>query len=164
MNDNDQNVVQYPRILNHVSYHSIRNSAMDANINESATEAIPTTRITGIGICCVFAHNYTEAFNFYHELLGLREYTSMNDNSCYFIINDSLGLYLIGGYALPARETTSVGVTFAFEVTSILDMYQRLQSAGTRLLHAEPMQMNETTYWFQCCDPSGNIIEFIGEK
>ncbi|MBL7975486.1 MAG: hypothetical protein JNJ85_11275 [Candidatus Kapabacteria bacterium] len=120
--------------------------------------------ITGIGIGCVFASNYADSFRFYHELLELSDVVTMNEHSCYFVINEKVGIYLIGGYQLPARNPECVGTTFAFEVTSVQQMFNKMRDAGIQLLHSDLVQMTDIDFWFQCLDPSGNIIEFIGKK
>jgi len=120
--------------------------------------------ITGIGIVSVYASDYAESFRFYHELLELNDVVTMNQHSCYFKINDKVGMYLIGGFEQPARAQKGVGTTFALQVTSVEQMFNKLRDTGVQLVQSEPMQMNDTDYWLQCYDPSGNVIEFIGNK
>ena len=42
------------------------------------------------------------------------------------------------------------------------EMFEKLKEAGVKIVQAEPMKMQEGSFWFQCYDPSGNMIEFLG--
>ena len=121
-------------------------------------------QILGIGIACVYASDFQESFGFYHELLELNDVNTMSESSCYFKINDKQGLYLVGGHDATEYIENNTRTTFALTVQSIDETFALLHRAGAELIHQEPMQMNDKDYWFQCCDPSGNVIEFIGQK
>ena len=122
------------------------------------------TQITGIGIACVYASDYHDAFRFYHELLELNDVQTMSENSCYFKITEKQGLFLVGGYTALQTNEKNVTTTFALSVVSAHAVFEKLKNAAIQTIQATPMQMSETIYWFQCYDPSGNVIEFIGER
>lgn len=120
--------------------------------------------VKGIGIGCIYCSDYNEALLFYRDIIGLENFSSMNNHSCYFSLNDTQGIYLIGGCKPLERESNHIGCTIAFDVDSVFEIFEKLKENSTPLLHNEPMQMNENMYWFQAKDPSGNIIEFLGGK
>jgi len=120
--------------------------------------------IKGIGIGCIYATDYNESLQFYKDIIGLENFSSMNDHSCYFSLNDTQGIYLIGGCTALERGNKHTGCTLAFDVDSVTEIFQKLKDNSITVVHDEPIAMNDTTYWFQAKDPSGNIIEFLGGK
>lgn len=120
--------------------------------------------VKGIGIGCIYASEYDKALTFYKDVIGLGNFSSMNDSSCYFSIGENQGIYLIGGCVPLERSNKHTGCTIALEVDSVSEIFKKLKDNSTQILHDEPMAMNDTDYWFQAKDPSGNIIEFIGKK
>lgn len=123
-----------------------------------------STKITGINMGSVYAADYDEAFRFYNGLLGLGDSSPMGKKSCYFTIGEQ-GMFLVGGYESGSVSEKNIRTTFTFEVGSAIDMYKKLKDAGIKLLQAEPMKMSDEPkkiFWFQCYDPSGNIVEFLG--
>ncbi len=120
--------------------------------------------VKGIGLGSIYASDYSQAVTFYKDIIGLDNMSPMNDHSCYFSLNDSQGIYLIGGCEPLERHKKNVGCTLALEVDSTSEIFQRLKENAVKIIHDEPIAMNDTDYWFQAIDPSGNIIEFIGKK
>ena len=120
--------------------------------------------VRGITLANVYADNYESCLNFYRDVLGMTDISVMNDHSCYISINEDQGMYLVGGFSKLKREARQSGCSFALEVEDINNCFQAVRSSGAQCLQDEPVQMNDTTWWFQCCDPADNIIEFLGPK
>ena len=123
-----------------------------------------STKITGICMGCVYAVDYEESFKFYNGLLGLGDSIPMGKSSCYFPMGEQ-GLYLIGGHESQPGNKNITMTTFTSDVGSAFGMFNKLKDAGIKLVREEPMKMTEEpekTFWFQCYDPSGNIVEFLG--
>ncbi|MBL7998740.1 MAG: VOC family protein [Candidatus Kapabacteria bacterium] len=120
--------------------------------------------VTGIGLATITVDDYAAALHFYCDIMGLQGIHPMNEQSCYIALNQTQGIYVIGGrerIATPARATRT---TVALEVISATAMFARLRSKGIAIPFDEPMQMNDTTWWFYCTDPAGNQIECIGGR
>lgn len=120
--------------------------------------------IKGIAIASLYVDNYEKALHFYRDIIGLGNFSPMNDHSCYFSLSDTQGIYLIGGCALLERHSRQTGCTIALEVNSVTAMFSHLREQQCEIIHSEPIAMNEEEYWFQAKDTSGNIVEFIGNK
>jgi predicted enzyme related to lactoylglutathione lyase len=121
-----------------------------------------STRIKGINMGSVYTDDYRKSFEFYNGLLGLTDVNPMGETACYFNIGVAQGLYLEGGYTPFENNDKSARSTFTFDVDSVFEMFDKLKEAGVRLIQAEPMKMSDELYWFQCIDPSGNTVEFLG--
>jgi predicted enzyme related to lactoylglutathione lyase len=118
--------------------------------------------ISGIALVSVYAHNFEESFKFYNEIIGLKEFNPMGSDACYFTFGKNGGMYLIGGHHKFDFPEKIVRTTFAFEVFSTLAMFNHLVLNNILTIQSEPMKMNTQVSWFQCYDPSGNILEFCG--
>lgn len=119
-------------------------------------------RVEQIGIATVFVDDFSAVRPFYVALFGEENSQAMNDHSCYFSINDDQGIYVAGGFTPVTRTDKQCGTTFALQVSDINACHMRLKELGTQMVHDVPIAMNDVTSWFQCYDPAGNIIEFIG--
>ena len=120
------------------------------------------TKIKHISMGSVYAEDYDTSYRFYRDTLGLADVNSMGDNACYFELGNSQGLYLEGGFDPCRGAGKSAGTTFTFQVESAFDMFGKLKRKGVRTVQKEPMKMADNIFWFQCFDPSGNMIEFLG--
>lgn len=132
---------------------------------EAATTTLDNaTAITGIPFVSVYVGDYAEAFTFYHEVLGLEKQMDMGEKACFFRLGADLGLYLEGGNDPVEVKRDSTRSTFTLGVESASAMYDKLKAAGARMIHVAPMDMGEGGFWFQFCDPSGNILEILGGR
>ncbi|HRE58023.1 MAG TPA: VOC family protein [Candidatus Kapabacteria bacterium] len=120
--------------------------------------------IKGITIGSIYVDNYEKALHFYRDIIGMGNFSPMNDHSCYLSLNDAQGIYLIGGCTFLDRQLSHTGCTLALEVSSVQAMFMHLKEHQCEIIHNEPIAMNEVDYWFQAKDTSGNIIEFIGKQ
>lgn len=120
--------------------------------------------IKGICMGSIYTHDYDRAYEFYVATLGLGDVGHMGQQACYIKINDSSGIYIEGGYEERPYDMKSTKASFSLDVESVSEMFERLKKEDLRLVHKEPVKMNETTYWFQCFDPVGNLLEFLGGK
>lgn len=120
------------------------------------------TKIQSISMGSVYAEDYGESYKFYNGILGLDEVSPMGDKACYFDFGNDQGLYLEGGFELLGADEKSAKAAFAFKVGSASKMYDKLKKRGVRLIQPEAMKIGENIFWFQCWDPSDNIVEFLG--
>jgi predicted enzyme related to lactoylglutathione lyase len=122
------------------------------------------SKITGIEMASIYATDFKESFEFYHNFLGLENYNEMGENAAYFTLPDDRGMYLVGKKERPQNVLKTARTTFAFDVESVFAMFEKLRAAGVETVETEPMDMGQGYFWFQAYDPSGNIIEFVGKK
>jgi predicted enzyme related to lactoylglutathione lyase len=120
------------------------------------------TKILSINMASVYAEDYDTCFTFYHDVLGLEGASPTGSKSCYFSIGKNQGLYLEGGYEPSEADIKTARTTFTLEVGSAKAMFEKLKKKGIRTIQKEPMKMAENIFWFQCFDPCGNMVEFIG--
>ncbi len=120
------------------------------------------TKITAISMASIYAEDYDDSFRFYNGVLGLDEYNPMGDKACFFNIGDEQGMYLEGGHETADSGAESAKASFTFKVDSASAMFVKLKKNAVRTVQKEPMKMSEDIFWFQCFDPSGNLVEFIG--
>ena len=121
-------------------------------------------QITGIALATIYTDDYEANLHFYRDVVGLGPIEAMNDHSCYIPLGEDQGVYLVGGCGSAQRSEKQTGTSFAFNVSDINLCFSAIQQSGARMIHEAPVQMNEETYWFQCCDPAQNIIEFLGPR
>ncbi len=123
-----------------------------------------TTAITGISMASAYVDDYEAAFAFYNGLLGLQKQYDMGTEACYFRITDEVGLYLQGGCTPVTIDPKRARAAFTLGTTSAGALFEKLGAAGVRTVQETPMDMGGDYHWFQCYDPSGNIIEVLGGK
>lgn len=120
------------------------------------------TEITSIKMGSIYVDDFGKAMDFYKGLLGLKG--EPGENSCFFALSPKQAIYIEGKYNPVASDGRSVRTAITFEVESIGQMLNKLKDAGVKTVQEVPVQMSEKLYWLQCYDPSGNIVEFLGEK
>lgn len=120
------------------------------------------TKITAISMASIYAEDYDDSFRFYNGVLGLDEFNPMGDKACFFNIGDEQGMYLEGGHETADSGAESAKASFTFKVDSASAMFVKLKKNAVRTVQKEPMKMSEDIFWFQCFDPSDNLVEFIG--
>lgn len=122
-----------------------------------------STKITGICMGNVYTHNFERAYAFYVDLLGLKDDKYKKEkNHYYFQINKESALFIEGGYKMNEHKEKESCASFIFNVVSASAMFNNLKETGMTIVQDEPMKMQDNVYWFQCFDPDGNIVEFIG--
>ena len=122
-----------------------------------------STKITGICMCNVYTHDFERAYAFYADLLGLKDDKYKKEkNHYYFQISKEAALFIEGGYEENILKDKSSRASFTYDVSSASSMFNKLKNSGAKLIQKEPMKMQENVYWFQCLDPDGNFVEFIG--
>lgn len=119
-----------------------------------------SAKIKSIGMGSLYADDFQKAYEFYGGLLGMQG--QPGENSCYFQLGDSQAFYLEGGYNPVVTDAKSVRAAITFEVGSISALMKKLTEAEVNIIQQEPLKMAENLYWFQCFDPAGNIVEFLG--
>ena len=118
------------------------------------------TKINSIGMGSIYVDDFNKAYDFYNGLLGLEG--QPGENSCFFQLSKEQAIYVEGKYNPVAKDPKSVRSAVTFRVGSAVSMFSKLKNSGVELIQSEPMKMAENIFWFQCFDPAGNIVEFLG--
>jgi predicted enzyme related to lactoylglutathione lyase len=122
------------------------------------------TTIIAIVLACVYVDDFSAALSFYRDTLGLEKQDDMGPQACLFRVGENSSLYLEGGNAPTGADVKKTRLSFVLGVPSASAMYEKLQTAGVRLVHPAPMHMGGASYWFQFYDPAGNVLEIHGGK
>ncbi len=131
-------------------------------MDDTATEQL--TKVTGLAFVSVYGDDYQTLLEFYSEIIGLEKAFDMGEQSCYFTIDDNIGMYLQGGNGKAEIAHNKPHSSFTLRVPSAGAMYEKLKDAGVQFVELEPMHMGNDHYWFQFYDPSGNLVEILGKK
>lgn len=110
----------------------------------------------------LYTSDFKKSLFFYKDVLELEG--QAGENSCYFQVGDDQGFYVEGGYNRHTETEKPECAALTFKVNSASRMYEKLKNTGINLIQNEPVKMAENIYWFQCYDPTGNIVEFMGGK
>ncbi len=121
-----------------------------------------TTQIKSITMGSIYVDDFKKSYEFYSEVLGLEG--QPGEKSCFFPLSKEQAIYLEAGYNRPPAVEKPTCSAITFKVESVFDMMKKLSDAGVKMIQSEPLKMAENIYWFQCYDPSGNIVEFLGGK
>jgi predicted enzyme related to lactoylglutathione lyase len=124
------------------------------------------TALLGVSFSSVYTDDYQKAYQFYTEILGMKKQFDMGDLACFLNYGkeDKQGMYLQGGCEKIEYTTESARTAFVFSVESASALYKKLKEFGLKMIFDKPIDMGSGDFWFQCFDPCGNIIEFLGGK
>lgn len=120
--------------------------------------------IFGIALVTVYIPDFEEGYAFYHDILGLEKLYDMGNEACYFSLTDGRGLYLQGGCKTAIMDDGISRASFVLAARDAFALFSHLQAHDVEILQEQPVDMGAGDYWFQCADPAGNIIEFLGGK
>lgn len=119
-----------------------------------------TTKIQSITMGSVYTSDFKKSLTFYKDVLGLEG--QAGENSCYFQVGDEQGFFLEGGYNRRPEAEKPECAALTFGIGSAGEMFKKLKDAGINTVQESPNKMAENLYWFQCYDPTGIIVEFMG--
>ncbi len=121
-------------------------------------------RVKGLAFASVYVDDFQRAYDFYSGVLGLEKEYDMGSAACFFKLPDNTGLYLQGKNKAASHGEDTMRTAFVLSVESPAATHERLKAAGVKFIHSEPRHMGGEQYWFQFCDPAGNILEALGSK
>ncbi len=122
------------------------------------------TDIKGLAFVAVYADDYEKAFDFYQNVLGLKKEFDMGTIACFFGLGEDSqwGLYLQGGNKPIDYDKESMRTAFVLTIESANELFNKLKKHNIKTVQEKPIDMGQGDFWFQCFDPCGNIIEFLG--
>lgn len=132
-----------------------------SNHNELTTA---NNGVTGLAFASIFVDDFIAAREFYTNLVGLTNPVEMGPTAAWFQLTGECGIYLLGGRTPLPLSNDITHTSFCFEVPSAGQMFAKMKEAGVKLCAEELMDYGNGWYWFQCVDPAGNLIEFLGKE
>jgi len=121
------------------------------------------TLIKGFEFAQIYAVDYDKSVRFFEKYFRFKIEFTMPDGSCWGKAGD-VGLWIGGGYEKTNSNERSVRCTVMMRIDSSHKLFNRLKEDGIKLFQKQPQEMQPGTFWFQFEDPSGNIIETLGDK
>ena len=121
--------------------------------------------ITGISFITIYADDYSKAFEFYQDILGLEKTHEMGRDACFFRLGgNQYGLHLQGVAKGHSAKPDASHATVVLATESAGALHQRLKLNGVKIVQDEPVDRGEGDFWFQFYDSAGNILEVLGGK
>jgi catechol 2,3-dioxygenase-like lactoylglutathione lyase family enzyme len=101
---------------------------------------------------------------FYKDVLGF-ELVTLIPPAIAIMKSGNVNLYIESGYN-PDQEQKDKTRSSVFLEISIpaKQAFESLKADGVRLLQDSPEQLGDDVWWFQFCDPDGNILEFTSKQ
>ena len=116
--------------------------------------------IRSIGI---YTNSLDKSLTFYTQVLGF-EVTAKIPPSIAMLKSGNINLYIESGYESSPNKGEKTKVTvFLDTVIPAMQVFEHLKSAGVKILQEKPEQLDDNVWWFQFCDPDGNILEITSK-
>ena len=112
----------------------------------------------------IYVADLGKAVNFYKTMLGFDLVTEIPP-SIAMMKSGNINLYLESGYDPNQDQKNKVRVSVIFEIAiPSQKAYDMLKNNGVTILQDKPEQLDDDVWWFQFCDPDGNVIELTSSK
>ena len=119
--------------------------------------------VTGFRFNQIYTDQLEPTLAFYEKHFGFKTEFTMKDGSVWGKAGD-FGLWIGGGYDRAPQGERQTRTSIMYSVKSSHAFFRQLKADQVETLQAAPLQMDETTYWFQFRDPAGNILECLGNE
>ena len=112
----------------------------------------------------VYVTELSRSVDFYKTILGF-DLISEIPPAIAIMKSGNINLYLESGYVSDKNQKDKARVSVFFE-TSIpsQNVYDMFKSNGIKILQEKPEQLGDDVWWFQFCDPDGNVIELTSKR
>ena len=116
--------------------------------------------IRSIGI---YADSLDKSLIFYTLVLGFEVITRIPP-SIAFLKSGNINLYIESGYEHGSDQSNEARVTVFLESNvPAMNVFEHLKSYCVKILQEKPQQLDDNVWWFQFCDPDGNILEITSK-
>ncbi len=124
-----------------------------------------STVIEKLAFVLVYATDLKTSIQFYQKHFGyvVDPKVKMSENEAYGQMG-TVGLWIGGGYKQTEQPDKVARAGVMLRVKSAHELYDQLKKDEIKLYQLAPVQMQENSWWFQLGDPSGNVIDILGNK
>jgi len=110
----------------------------------------------------IYSHDLNESINFYEKYFGFEIEKDLGQLAVYGNAGN-INLWIIGGFKYCSNQDDTSHTSVMYYVEDIFDLFKQFKLDDVLTVQKEPIKMPNGMYWFQAFDPSGNIIELVGE-
>ncbi|GIW23386.1 MAG: hypothetical protein KatS3mg068_2393 [Candidatus Sericytochromatia bacterium] len=121
-----------------------------------------TFKIKDFMMNIIYCHNLNKTIEFYQKYFGFEIEKDLGQFSVYGRAGN-INLWIIGGFKYSSEQGNISHTSVVYYVEDIFDLFKQFKLDDVVTVQKEPIRMPNGMYWFQAFDPSGNIIEFVGE-
>lgn len=112
----------------------------------------------------IYVNELSKSVGFYKTILGFDLVTEIPP-AIAIMKCANINLYLESGYEPDQNQKDKARVSIFFETsTPSQNAFDMLKSNGVKILQEKPEQLGDDVWWFQFCDPDGNIIELTSKR
>lgn len=121
--------------------------------------------IQDFGFALIYASDSKRAVAFYQKYFAFNadESKKMDGDQVFGYIGP-IGIWIGGGHTKITHAENDTRATVMLRVKSSTQLFNRFKDDGIKLFQKEPIKMSAKSFWFQCADPDGNILDFLGEE
>ena len=126
---------------------------------------LPESPILELSFALVYASDRKRSIEFYEKYLSYKvdESRKMDGDQVYGQMGP-VGLWIGGGHNKINSSENDTRATVMLQVKSVGDLFSRLKKDGIKVYQEKPIRMSASSFWFQCTDPDGNILDFLGKE
>lgn len=110
----------------------------------------------------IYSHDLEKAIEFYEKYFGFEIERDLGQSSVYGK-SGNIYLWIIGGFKYSSTQSDTSHTSIVYYVEDLFGLFKQFKLDDVMTVQKEPVKMPNEMYWFQAFDPSGNIIELIGE-
>ena len=112
---------------------------------------------------CLYVDELETNQKFYETYLGFKKEQEFRPGEIFGTLG-SINCWMGSGYKKSNTDENSTRATVMLGVESVGTLFSKLKEAGERIIQEGPIEMQEGVFWLQFADPSGNIVEVLGEN
>lgn len=121
--------------------------------------------ILELGFALIYASDRKRSIEFYEKYFSFKVDPSVKmDGDQVYGHMGLVGIWIGGGHHKTNSSEKDVRATVMLQVRSTGDLLSRLKKDGVKVYQEKPVRMSPTSFWFQCADPDGNILDFLGKE
>jgi predicted enzyme related to lactoylglutathione lyase len=119
-------------------------------------------RIKDFMMNIIYSHDLKKSIDFYKKYFGFEIERDLGQLSVYGKAGN-VNLWIIGGFKYCSTQGDTSHTSVVYYVEDIFLLFKKFKLDDVSTVQKEPVKMPNEMYWFQAFDPSGNILELVGE-
>ena len=110
----------------------------------------------------IYSENLAETIEFYQKYFGFEIEKDLGKLSVYGKAGN-INLWIVSGFKYSDSQVNTSHTSIVYLVDDLFSLFKDFKLDGIDTVQEEPFKMPNDMYWFQAYDPSGNIIEIMGD-